>query len=77
MTSDLNIYRLAHVLICQHGEDAAIDAARRIDAMLEKGDIEGKTVWLRVLHAVEEIAAGTEPGLLRANTSGVTVSPST
>ncbi len=37
MTSDLDIYRTANVLIREHGEDARIEAAQRGDAMLEKG----------------------------------------
>ena len=35
MTSDLDIYRTANVLIREHGEDAALEAAQRADAMLE------------------------------------------
>ncbi len=38
MTSDLDIYRGANLLVQQHGEDAPIHAAMRADAMLEKGD---------------------------------------
>ncbi len=41
MTSDLDIYRSAQVLIREHDEDAALEAAQRADAMLEKGDMEG------------------------------------
>ena len=39
VTSDLDIYRSANVLIREHGEDAALGAAMRADAMLEKGDL--------------------------------------
>ncbi len=38
-----------------------IHAARRADAMLEKGDLDGCAVWKRVLRAVEELQ-GMEPG---------------
>ena len=55
MISDVNIYRLAHVLIGQHGEDAANDAAQRADAMLDHGNMEDAAVWWRVLRAVEEM----------------------
>ncbi len=41
MTSDLDIYRTASVLIREHGEDAALEAAQRADAMLEKGRCDG------------------------------------
>ncbi len=55
MTSDLDIYRSANVLIREHGEGAALEAAQRADAMLEKGDMEGCAVWKRIVAAVEEI----------------------
>ncbi len=55
MTSDLDIYRSANVLIREHGEDAAIEAAMRADVMLEKGGLEGLAVWKRIVRAVEEI----------------------
>ncbi len=54
-TSDLDIYRTANVLIREHGEDAALEAAQRADAMLEKGCLDGRRVWKRVLAAVKEI----------------------
>ena len=38
-----------------HARGAALEAAQRADAMLEKGDMEGAAVWKRVLAAVEEI----------------------
>ncbi len=55
MTPDLDIYRSANVLIREHGEDAALEAAKRADAMLEKGNLEGQTVWKRIVRAVEEM----------------------
>ncbi len=33
----------------------------RADAMLEKGDLDGQRVWLRILKAVEELL-DTRPG---------------
>ena len=55
MTSDLDIYRTANVLIREHGEDAALEAAQSADAMLERGSLGGQRVWKRVLTAVKEI----------------------
>ncbi len=55
MTSDLDIYRSANLLVKDHGQDAPIEAAVRADAMLEAGDLEGCAVWKRVLRAVEEL----------------------
>ncbi len=55
MTSDLDIYRSANLLIKRHGQDAPIEAAMRADAMLEKGDLGGYAAWKRILRAVEEL----------------------
>ncbi len=55
MTSDLDIWRSANLLVQQHGEDAPIEAAMKVDAMLEAGDLDGYAVWRRILRAVEEL----------------------
>ncbi len=61
MTSDLDIYRSAKLLVKQHGKEAPIRAALNADAMLERGDLDGQAVWLRILKAVE-VLLGTRPG---------------
>ncbi len=55
MTSDIDIFRSANILVKQHGEDAPIHAAMRADAMLEAGDLDGYAAWKRILRAVEEL----------------------
>ncbi|HWI25350.1 MAG TPA: hypothetical protein VN668_00145 [Stellaceae bacterium] len=40
-TSDLDIWRAAHLLIKRHGADAAVVAAQRADELLAAGDVEG------------------------------------
>ena len=45
----------ANVLVGEHREDAALEAAQRADAMLERGDMEGCAVWKRIVAAIEEI----------------------
>ncbi len=61
MTSDLDIWRSANILVKRHGQDAPIHAAMRADAMLEKGDLDGYAVWKRVLRAAGELQR-TKPG---------------
>ena len=61
MTSHIDIYRSAHALIKQHGEAAAIAAAMKADAMLDKGDLDGAAVWRRIVAAVNELLS-TGPG---------------
>jgi hypothetical protein len=61
MIPDLDIYRSAAVKIRQHGENAALEAAGRADVMLEKGDLEGQAVWMRILAAVTELQRQERP----------------
>ncbi len=55
MIPDIDIYRVANLLVKRHGQDASIEAAMRADAMLDKGDLDGYAVWKRILRAVEEL----------------------
>lgn len=55
LTSDLDIYRTASVLIREHGDEAELVAAMRADSFLEAGDFVGSAVWHRVLKAIKEV----------------------
>lgn len=55
MTSYLDILRSAKVLIDQHEDLADLIAAGRVDELLDKGDLDGHAVWLRILAAIEEL----------------------
>ena len=55
MTTNLDVYRSAHALIQQHGEAAAIEAAMKADAMLDKGDLDGAAVWRGIVAAINDI----------------------
>ena len=62
MTPDMDIWRAANLVIKQHGGNAEIVAAQRADLMLERGDREGRFVWLRIRRAIAELqAAPTGP----------------
>ncbi len=61
MTSDLDIYRSAHLLIKRDGDDAPIEAAMRADERLATGDMEGEAVWLRIVKAIEELLSEERP----------------
>ena len=45
MTSDLDIYRSAKLMVDQHGDGAAIEAAMQADEELANGDLDGAAVW--------------------------------
>ncbi len=55
MPDEIDIYRSAHLLIRQHGEDAPIHAAIQADKCLESGDLDGKAVWIGVIRAIKEL----------------------
>ena len=54
-----DIYGAAHFLIEKHGDDAEFEAAQLADHFLEKGDHDGKNVWLRIKGAIAEMQAET------------------
>jgi len=41
--------------------EAAIFAAMQADACLEKGDLDGKVVWLAVIEAIKELQDTSPP----------------
>ncbi len=55
MIPGLDINRAAKAIIRKFGEGARVHAATRADAMLDAGDLDGLTVWKRILRAVEEL----------------------
>ncbi len=61
MPEEIDIYRSAHLLIEQHGEDAPIFAAQQADACLEKGDLDGKATWMGVIRAIKELVDQKPP----------------
>ena len=61
MPTDPNIYRAAKLYVDLYGRAATKHAAMRADACLNTCDMEGRTVWLRVVKAVEELQAKGRP----------------
>jgi hypothetical protein len=49
-------------VIGQHGEEAALRAAQRADELLDEGDVDGATVWRRILEAIDELRRGRREG---------------
>ena len=54
MTSDLDIYRSARVLVKRYGPDAPIEGAMRADELLEKCNLDGYAVWKKIVKAGQE-----------------------
>jgi hypothetical protein len=57
MISEIDIWRAANLLIRKHGANAELEAAKRADLMLDRGDDEGRLLWSRIRRAVEALQA--------------------
>ena len=55
MTTNLDIWRSASVLLSRYGEGASLHTANRADEMLDKGNLDGRAVWIRIQEAVFEL----------------------
>ena len=55
MNEDIDIWRAAHLPVKRHGADAAMVAAQRADELLAQGDVDGQSIWKRIVIAVREL----------------------
>jgi hypothetical protein len=53
VVTELDILRGVRVVLDHHGPDALTHAARRADALLERGDVQGYELWLAILAVLE------------------------
>ena len=53
LTPEQELWGVALAMVKQHGEDAEIRAAALADEMLDKGDFDGRRVWLHILSNIE------------------------
>jgi hypothetical protein len=52
LASDIEVWRSAHLLLKQHGKDAAFVAAKQADEAMRAGDLEGVRLWKRIAEAM-------------------------
>jgi len=62
VTPDIDIHRDAWLMIHRYGDDAAAQAARRGDELLDKGDLDGMLVWQAIISAIRRLQAATLTG---------------
>jgi hypothetical protein len=67
MTADLDIWRAANLLVKEYGDEAPLMAARRCDALLANGDVDGQRTWMSILRAVEELRRAERKDSERVN----------
>lgn len=61
MISDIDIWRCAQLMINNHGDEAAMEAATMADDFLSKGNIEAQRVWCRIIKAIDDLQK-VQPG---------------
>jgi hypothetical protein len=55
LISDIDIWRCAQLVINNHGDEAAMEAAAMADEWLSKGNIDAQRVWMRIARAIDEL----------------------
>ena len=61
MVDQADIWRAVNLLAKHYGTDAALAAAQRAQELLAVGDVNGFTVWKRILESAAELSR-TKPG---------------
>ena len=61
---DIDICRLAQMLVVSHGDGAAENAADRAERFAGEGDSEGEVIWRRVVAAIGELQRTESDGVV-------------
>jgi hypothetical protein len=54
---EIDIWRVADLLVKEFGEEAVFRASQRADAMLDQGDTDGFTAWLKIVKGNRDASA--------------------
>ena len=52
---EIDIWRVADLLVKECGDEAVFRASQRADALLDQGDTDGFTAWLKIVKAIETL----------------------
>ena len=64
MIPDIDIWRVAYLMLKRYGVKADIESAIRAEELAEAGDRAGEAVWLRIIDAIGQLENTTPPGPL-------------
>jgi hypothetical protein len=62
MIPEIDIWRVANLMLKHYGDEAEAESERRADELWEVGDAEGVAVWRRVTGVVRQLVNVTPPG---------------
>jgi hypothetical protein len=61
MISEGDIWHTAQVMLSRYGADATVQAARMADALFDSGEVQARSVWLRIIKAIELLQDNRPP----------------
>jgi hypothetical protein len=62
MIPEIDIWRVAYLMLKRYGGEADIESAIRAEELFEDGDHNGAAVWRRVIDAIAQLENTTPPG---------------
>jgi hypothetical protein len=62
MIPEIDIWRVANLMLSRYGDEADIESAIRAEELFEEGDHNGAAVWRRVIDAIVQLLNTTPPG---------------
>ena len=62
MIPEIDIWRVANLMLKRYGDEADIESAIRAEELAEEGDRNGAAVWRRVTDAIAQLVNRTPPG---------------
>ena len=64
MIPEIDIWRVANLMLKRYGNQADIESAIRAEELAEAGDWRGEAVWRRIIYAIGQLENTTAPELL-------------
>jgi hypothetical protein len=64
MIPEIDIWRIANLMMKCYGDEADIESAIRAEDLAEVGDWRGEAVWRRIIGAIGQLENTTPPGPL-------------
>jgi hypothetical protein len=62
MIPEIDIWRVANLMLKRYGDKAAAESAKRVEELAADGDSAGAAVWRRVADAIGQLANTTPTG---------------
>ena len=64
MIPEIDIWRVANLMLKRYGDTALVESARRADDLAAVDDFAGVAVWCWIINAVDQLANTTPPGMV-------------